>query len=126
MTIQLPPSSDPYPIFEVQNLALDRRFSNLPFVQGGPQLRFYAGTPLTTKRGINIGSLCVMDVEPREGLSLHEARTLGWLAGLVIAHLETTREALEGRRAKLMSHALDVSRLGRFCRWQKHDGKFIS
>jgi signal transduction histidine kinase len=108
MTIQLPPSSDPYPIFEVRNLALDLRFSNLSFVQGGPQLRFYAGTPLTTKRGINIGSLCVMDVEPREGLSPHEARTLGWLAGLAIAHLETTREAMEGKRAKLMSHAWDV------------------
>lgn len=108
MTIQLSPIADPYPVFQVSDLAQDHRFSQLPFVQGGPQLRFYAGTPLTTKKGINIGSLCVMDAEPREGLNLEQTRVLGWLAGLVVTHLETNREAIEGRRSKLMSDALKV------------------
>lgn len=108
MTIQLPPADDPYPLFVVKDLSQDPRFSRLPFVQGDPQFRFYAGTPLTTKRGINIGSLCVMDVEPREDLSQEHTHILGWLAGLVISHLEITREAMEGRRSKLMSNALNV------------------
>ncbi len=108
MTIQLPPSDDPYPLFVVKDLTQDSRFSQLPFVQGDPKFRFYAGTPLTTKRGVNIGSLCVMDTQPREGLSQEHVQVLGWLARLVIIHLETNREAMEGRRSKLMSKALNL------------------
>jgi signal transduction histidine kinase len=108
MTIQLPPCAKPYPLFQVSDLSQDPRFAQLPFVKGGPQFRFYAGTPLTTKRGINIGSLCVMDIEPRKGLSPEQSHVLGWLAGLVMTHLETSREAMEGKRAKLMSSALNV------------------
>jgi signal transduction histidine kinase len=77
-------------------------------VKGGPQFKFYAGTPLTTKKGINIGSLCIMDVESRTGLSAHHGHVLGWLAGLVMTHLEISREAMEGKRAKLMSSGLNI------------------
>jgi signal transduction histidine kinase len=49
-----------------------------------------------------------MDAEPRGGLNKEESRVLGWLAGLVITHLEINREAMEGRRSKLMSDALNV------------------
>lgn len=108
MTIRLPPSVDPCPLFQVNDLPQDVRFSKLPFVQGKPYFRFYAGTPLTTKRGINIGSLCVMDVEPRKGFSQEHHQVLGWLAGLVMNNLERSREAIEGRRSKLMSSALNV------------------
>jgi signal transduction histidine kinase len=108
MTLQLPPCANPYPLFQVNDLAQDPRFSQLPFVKEGPQFRFYAGTPLTTKKGINIGSLCVMDIESREGLSAEHGHVLGWLANLVMTHLETSREAIEGKRAKLMSSALNV------------------
>lgn len=108
MTVQLTPIGDPCHLFEVSELAQDHRFSRLPYVQGGPQLRFYAGTPLTTRRGINIGSLCVMDPEPRKGFTPQQINVLGWLAGLVIAYLETNREAMEGRRSTLMTNALNV------------------
>jgi signal transduction histidine kinase len=108
MTIKLPPSAAPHPLFEVKDLAQDDRFSQLPFVQGEPYFRFYAGTPLTTKRGINVGSLCVMDTEVREGLNQEQAGVLGWLAGLVITHLEINREAIEGRRSKLMTTGLNL------------------
>jgi signal transduction histidine kinase len=71
-------------------------------------LRFYAGTPLTTKRGINIGSLSVMDAEPRQGLSQEEIHVMGWLASSVVTYLETNRQAMEGKRSKLMSTALSA------------------
>lgn len=108
MTIQLPPCADPYPLFQVNDLAQDPRFSQLPFVKEGPQFRFYAGTPLTTKKGINIGSFCVMDIESRNGLSADHGHVLGWLAKLVMTQLEISREAMEGKRAKLMSSGLNV------------------
>lgn len=44
------PESD-YPCFVVDDLSKDERFNELPFVTGSPNLRFYAGVPLITKRG---------------------------------------------------------------------------
>ena len=37
-----------------------------PLVAGEFGLRFYAGAPITTKEGFNIGTVCVVDKEPRE------------------------------------------------------------
>ena len=47
--------------FEVKDLKLDPRFKDKPYVADVPELRYYFGLPLTTKKGINIGALCVMD-----------------------------------------------------------------
>jgi len=44
----------------------DDRFVNNPFVCGNPSVRFYAGASLHTNDGHNIGSLCVLDVKPKE------------------------------------------------------------
>ncbi len=41
---------------------------NNPLVAGAFGLRFYAGAPLKTKNGFNIGTVCVVDKEPREFL----------------------------------------------------------
>ena len=53
-TIALPPVNNGFPLFEVPDLREDNRFNILPFVTGPPFLKFYAGTPLTTQRGVNI------------------------------------------------------------------------
>ncbi|GEM_PF-342437 len=44
----------------------DERFKNNPVVTGPPELRFYAGQPLSGPGGFKIGSLCVLDLKPRE------------------------------------------------------------
>lgn len=66
-------------LFEVPDAAVDPRFSDNPLVTGSPFIRFYAGVPLTTDDGTRIGSLCVIDTEPRH-LSEADRKNLSVLA----------------------------------------------
>ena len=49
----------------IEDLARDRRFANNPWIRERG-LRFYAGAPLHAPNGQPIGSLCLLDVKPRE------------------------------------------------------------
>lgn len=65
----------------------DGRFADNPLVTGPPFLRFYAGIPLRTAEGQNIGTLCAMGPEPR-AIDANEIATLIDLAGVVTDALE--------------------------------------
>lgn len=79
----------------VNDARLDERALANPLVAGEFGLRFYAGAPLTTHDGYNLGTLCVIDKEPRE-VSEEEARTLSDLAALVVDDLELRLTARTG------------------------------
>lgn len=53
-------------IFEVQDALLDERFAGSPLVQGAPNIRFYAGAPIKLANGARVGTLCVIDREPKK------------------------------------------------------------
>lgn len=55
----------PDELMEVSDLARDARFAFLPIVIGEVRARFYASVPLTTSDGQAIGTLCVVDRQPR-------------------------------------------------------------
>ncbi len=82
----------------VTDAAADPRTLVNPLVAGEFGLRFYAGVPLTTHDGHNLGILCVIDYQPRE-VTADEVATLTDLAGLTMDELEIRRAAREHRWA---------------------------
>lgn len=56
---------NPDALMEIPDAALDPRFSGNLLVTGEPRIRFYAGMPLVTPCGEAIGTVCVIDREPR-------------------------------------------------------------
>jgi hypothetical protein len=76
--------------FIVPDATLDSRFVDNPLVTDSPGVRFYAGVPLTTPDGFNLGTLCVLDRQPRT-LPPQQQRALEALARQVIALLELRR-----------------------------------
>ena len=53
-------------ILMVPDALADVRFHDNPLVTGDPNVRFYAGCPLTVPNGSKLGTLCLIDVVPRE------------------------------------------------------------
>jgi hypothetical protein len=84
----------------------DERFNTLPFVKGHPHFRFYAGTPLTTERGVNIGSVFVLDDKPRNGLDDDEKEFLGTMSTVCMSYLRITREALLRRKGARLTQSV--------------------
>ncbi|KAJ5933329.1 CheY-like superfamily [Penicillium verhagenii] len=97
-TITLKPSDGNHAFFIVEDLTQHPTFSNLPCVAKDPHFRYYAGTPLRTGNGINIGSLYVIDPRPDHRLSESHKETLGNIADAVMEYLETSRQSLEANR----------------------------
>lgn len=74
----------------------DPRFSCNPLVTGAPGLRFYAGALLKTSDGVPLGTLCVLDVQPRPGgLSSRESLVIDTLAQQVMAQMELRKAIKE-------------------------------
>jgi len=86
-------------VFVVPDARQDRRFAGNPLVTGAPHIRFYAGAPLRTTDGHNLGTLCAIDARPRE-LSQDDARLLGDLAHMVIDELELHAVARRERESR--------------------------
>jgi signal transduction histidine kinase len=81
--------------YVVNDLAKDPEFRESAFVTGGPRARFYAGVPITTPNGINIGAYCILDDKPRHGLTAPETTFLAEMSSTVSIHLEMLRAAAE-------------------------------
>jgi signal transduction histidine kinase/CheY-like chemotaxis protein len=75
-------------VLVVPDTRQDERFACNPFVQSEPGVRFYAGAPLVTHDGFNLGTLCLLDSKPRDALSAEQQTILADLAAMVVDELE--------------------------------------
>ena len=79
-------------LLEVADARTDPRFAGSPLVTGDAGIRFYAGMPLVTAEGMALGTLCVLDRDPRT-LDGRQRDALRDLAKLVTALLESRKSA---------------------------------
>lgn len=80
-------------LFVIPDALSDERFATNPLVLAEPHIRFYAGAPLRSSHGHNLGSFCVIDRQPRPTLDDSQRRQLRWLGELVMRELELRRLA---------------------------------
>jgi len=116
--IQMPAGS----VLVVPDATLDSRFADNPYVTGPDHIRFYAGAVLSTSEGHNLGTLCLIDVEPRTFDKADEER-LRELGDLVSEQIELTAERLVAEeKRRLLELAEAVSRVGHW-RWRLDTGE---
>jgi PAS domain S-box-containing protein len=96
----------------VPDARADPRFADNPLVVGAPHIRFYAGAPLKTANGLNLGTLSIIDTTSR-GLNEEAAHMLAGLAALVVSEIELRYETGERRRTverlRLLEAAMEQS-----------------
>ena len=76
----------------VEDATKDPRFADNPHVRNDPHIRFYAGVPLRTADGHNIGSVCAIGHKPRE-FGPRETAILQDFADLAMDQLEMRQHA---------------------------------
>ena len=81
-------------LFIIEDARQDSRFAENPLVTGKPFVRFYAGVPLVTADSFALGTLCVIDTQPRR-LSSVQTNTLEICAKQIVKLLEARQGAAE-------------------------------
>jgi GAF domain-containing protein len=103
-------------LFIVPDALADPRFKDNPLVLGDPHIRFYAGAPLIDEDGYALGTLCVMDRQPRE-LDDTQKEALRSLRRLALSQIELRRniqllkEALNDRTREEHARELELKRV---------------
>jgi len=113
--------NDPGDVFIIEDARSDIRFHDNPLVTGDPYVIFYAGVPLSAGNGLPIGTLCVIDHEPKV-LTHDQIIALGALAKQVMNLLAMRRTKLELEQTKKDLEAKNLD-LEHFAHIAAHDLK---
>ncbi|MGC2767889.1 MAG: GAF domain-containing protein [Candidatus Acidiferrum sp.] len=103
-------------LFVVPDTLQDPRFRENPLVTGEPHIRFYAGAPLINEDGFALGTLCVLDREPRQ-LDAEQKEAVNALSRLALRQMELRmnlqllKDALNDRTREEHARELELKRL---------------
>ncbi|MGB7434897.1 MAG: GAF domain-containing protein [Candidatus Acidiferrum sp.] len=103
-------------LFIVPDTTKDDRFRENPVVTGEPHIRFYAGAPLVNEDGYALGTLCVVDKQPRE-LDPAQREAITALSRLALRQMELRmnlqllKDALNDRTREEHAREMELKRL---------------
>jgi len=103
-------------LFVVPDTLKDPRFKENPMVLGEPHIRFYTGAPLINEEGFALGTLCVIDRQPRE-LDSEQKEALWALSRLALGQMELRqnlrllKQALNDRSQEEHAREQEIKRL---------------
>jgi hypothetical protein len=112
-------------VMQVQDTTKDERFYDNPFVTGDLNVRFYAGTPIISPEGFKLGTICVIDNQPRQLLPEQEA-ALKILAKQVTKLLELRKKNLQLRKRAVEIISLKSKTISRVILAQEVNKKAIA
>lgn len=92
-------------ILEIKDTHNDERFTDNPYVSGDPNIRFYAGTPIYSPGGFKLGTICVLDSQPKQLNDKQRA------ALLILANQVTKLIELRNINRLIKTRAEDLLRL---------------
>lgn len=95
-------------MFLVSDLTVDSRFQSHESITGPPHHRFYVSVPIKSPDAYVIGSIAVLDDEPRDGLTDEQGHFLKELSLTVMDHLLSQRAMREEYREEKMVRALGL------------------
>lgn len=109
-----------HPILQIADFTNDPRFATSPFAAAGRPARSYASVPIRTRRGIQIGVLCVVGTSPRVDWSSSNTDVLRNLSRSIMGYLEMRRTAGAYRRHLRMNRGIGsfIEGHGSLAGWQ--------
>jgi PAS domain S-box-containing protein len=100
----------PDAVMVVEDATLDPRFVANPLVTAERGIRFYVGAVLTSPQGFNLGTLCIIDTQPRPRPTERELERLRVLARIVVDEMDHVRVSrVRGEQARLLRLAETMS-----------------
>jgi diguanylate cyclase (GGDEF)-like protein len=97
----------------IPDLLADARFVDNPLVAQAPHLRFYAGAPIVDGSGHALGTIAVIDAQPRP-FSQSQREALIDLSALVVTALQARRRAMDLQRLAMTDHLTGIGNRARF------------
>ncbi|PNH70010.1 hypothetical protein VD0002_g521 [Verticillium dahliae] len=94
------------PVLCVPDLEQDKRFASTLYCGPGSPAKFFAGVPIRTAKGVNMGVLSVVDTVLRDDWTPHMTRVLRNLSKAITEHFEAGRAAATARRGARMNRGL--------------------
>ncbi|KAK5944522.1 hypothetical protein PMZ80_003804 [Knufia obscura] len=97
------------PALVIPDLAEDDRFKHRSYVTAKPGVRFYAGVPIVTKQGYEIGVYAVSDEKPRpEGIPPDQILYMQDIARVVADHLERVKDSVDKARDEVFVRGIST------------------